>query len=98
MLDGLTDVPLTSEEDGVRTSRGTESELVEGQSLTTGSGDPLSGGCGESESGDSELGDNGETLVIEDRADNDDSLGSVLVRVGGLLDNSGEGNRGSVNL
>lgn len=98
MLDGLPDVPLTPQQDSVGSSRSSESEGVEGDGLTTGSGDSLSGGVGESEGGDGEFGNNGQSLVIEDGTDSDDSLGVVGVRVLGLLDNSGEREGGSVDL
>jgi hypothetical protein len=98
VLDGLTDVPLAAEKDSVASGRGTERELIQGQSLTAGSGDALAGRGGESESGDRELGDDGETLVVEDRADNDDGLGVVGVGAVSLLDDSGEGDRRAVDL
>jgi hypothetical protein len=95
---GLTDVPLSTEEDGVGSSRGTEGELVEGEALTAGSDDTLTGRGGESESGNRELGDDGETLVVENGTDSDDSLGSVRVGGTGVLDNAGDGDRRAVDL
>lgn len=98
VLNGLTDVPLTPEKDSVGTSRGTESKLVKSEGLTTGGGDTLPGSGRESKSGDRELGNLGETLVVEDGANDDDDLGVVGVRVLGLLDDSRERNGGSVDL
>ena len=98
MGNGLSDVSLSSEEDSVGSGRGSEGELVEGESLTAGSDDSLTGRGGEFESGDGELRDLGESLVVEDGSDDDDSLGVVRVGSSGLLDNSGEGDRGSVDL
>lgn len=98
MLDGLPNVPLTPEENSVGTGRGSESESVESDSLTTGGGDSLSGRVGESESGDRELGALGQSLVVEDGTDGNDGLVTGWVGVLGLLDDSGEGERGSVDL
>lgn len=96
--DGLTDVTLTTEQDRVGAGRGTDGELVEGQSLTAGSDDTLTGRGGESESGDRELGDLGETLVIENGTDNDDSLRVVGVGALGLFDDTRDGDGGTVDL
>lgn len=98
MLDGLPNVPLTPEENSVGTGRSSESESVESDSLTTGGGDSLSGRVGESESGDRELGALGQSLVVEDGTDGNDGLVTGWVGVLGLLDDSGEGERGSVDL
>jgi hypothetical protein len=98
VLDGLTNVPLSSEEDSVRTGRGTERELVEGDSLTAGSDNSLTSRGREFESGNGEFGDLWETLVVENGTDSDDGLGVVRVGSTGLLDNSGDGDRGSVDL
>ena len=98
MLDGLPNVPLTPEENSVGTGRSSESEGVESDGLTTGGGDSLSGRVGESESGDRELGALGQSLVVEDGTDGNDSLVTGWVGVLGLLDDSGEGERGSVDL
>jgi hypothetical protein len=98
VLDGLSVVPLSSEEDGVGSSGRSEGELVEGEGLTTCSDDPLSGRGGEFQSGDGDFGELWESLVVEDRSDHDNDLRVVWVRVLGLFDNSGEGDRGSVDL
>ena len=98
VLDGLPNVPLTPEENSVGTGRSSESESVESNSLTTGGGDSLSGRVGESESGDRELGALGQSLVVEDGTDGNDGLVTGWVGVLGLLDDSGEGERGSVDL
>ena len=98
VLDGLTDVPLSSEEDSVGSGRGTERELVEGDGLTAGSDNSLTSRGGEFESGDGEFGDLRETLVVENGADGDDGLGVVRVGSSGLLDDAGDGDRGSVDL
>ena len=98
MLDGLPNVPLTPEENSVGTGRSSESEGVESNSLTTGGGDSLSGRVGESESGDRELGALGQSFVVEDGTDGNDGLVTGWVGVLGLLDDSGEGERGSVDL
>ena len=98
VLVGLADVPLAAEEDGVGASRGTEGELVEGEALAAGSGDTFTGRGGESEGGDGEFGNLGETLVVEDGTDNNDGLGVVGVGAFGVLDNARDGDGRSVDL
>jgi len=97
VLDGLPDVPLSPQQNGVATGRSPQSELVQGQSLTTVGDDPVPGGSGEAQGGDGELADLGETLVVEDLSDNNDGLGTVGVLALGLLDDSRDGDRGSVD-
>jgi hypothetical protein len=98
VLNGLPNVPLTPEENSVGTGRSSESEGVEGDGLTTSGGDSCSGSVGESESGDGKLGDFGQSLVVENGTDGNDGLVTGGVGVLGLLDDSGEGERGSVDL
>lgn len=98
MLNSLTNVPLTPEKDSVGTSRGTESKLVKSEGLTTSGSDALPGSGRESKGGDGELGNLGETLVVENGANDDNGLGVVGVRVLGLLNDSRERNGGSVDL
>lgn len=96
--DGLTDVALSTEEDSVGAGGGAEGELVEGDGLTAGGDDAGADRVGEAEGGDRELGDSLETLVVEDRADNDNSLRVVGVRAAGLLDNARDRDRRAVDL
>lgn len=98
MLDGLSDVALSSEEDSVGAGGGSEGELVEGEALAALGDNALSGRVGESQSSDRQLRQLRQTLVVEDRADADNGLRVVGVGVLGLLDNSREGDRGSVDL
>lgn len=98
VLDGLPDVPLAPQQNSVGSGRSSESEGVESNGLTTGSGDSLSGSVGESECGNGEFGDFGQSLVVENGTDGNDGFGVVGVGVLGLLDDSGERDRGSVNL
>ena len=64
----------TSQEEGVFTSWGSESELIESQALTTSSDDSLSCLFSESQSADSELGDGQESDVVGNGGDDDDGL------------------------
>lgn len=96
--DGFSGVPPSSHQDSVGTSGGSESELVEGQGFTTVGDDSFPGGSSESQSGDGELGDNRESLVVQNGTDDDNSLGSVGVGALGFLDNSGDRDRRSVDL
>lgn len=98
VLDGLAVVPLAPQQDSVRAGRSTESELVEGEALAAGSDDALASGDREAEGSDGELGNLGETLVIEDGANGHDGLGIVGVGASGLLDNAGDGDGRAVDL
>ena len=98
MLDGLTGVPLASQEDGVRASGCTESQLVEGDSLATSLQDPVLGRLCELEGGDGELGKLNKTDVIGDGGDGDDDLILAVGGSAGLGDNFREGNGGTVDL
>lgn len=98
VLNGLSSVPLATEEDGVRASRRTERKLVEGQGLATSLEDTLLGGPGEAEGGNGQLGDLKQTDVVSDSSDDNDGLGIALRSTGGLLEDAGEGDRGAVDL
>ena len=98
VLDGLTGVPLTTEQDGVRTSGSAKRELVKGQDLATSLQDTLLGGLGEAEGGDSELGHLQKANIIGHSADGDDDLGVTVGCVRSLLHNPGEGNGRTVDL
>ena len=76
----------TSQEEGVFTSWGSESELIESQALTTSSDDSLSSLFSESQSADSELGDGQESDVVGNGGDDDDGLIFSTLEV---LNNSG---------
>lgn len=69
VLDGLTGVLGTTEEEGVGTGGGTGSDLVDGQSLAASRKDAGTGGSSEAESRDGELGELEEAVVIGDGAD-----------------------------
>lgn len=80
VLDGLTGVLGTAEQQGVAAGRGTESQLVEGQSFATGGDNAGAGSSGESESSDGDLRNLQETVVIGDSTNDDDGLSlGVLV-------------------
>ena len=96
VLDGLTGVLGTTEDQGVAASGGTESKLVQGDGLAAGSGDAGTGGGGESQSGDSDLGELEESVVVGDGADNDD--GSLLTLLVDVAHDAGEGDGRAVDL
>lgn len=81
VLDGLAAVPLPPQQDGVRTSRRTESELIESQNFTTSLEDSLFGRGGETEGGNGEFGHLQETNIIGDGSNNNNDLGVTLNRV-----------------
>lgn len=96
VLDGLTAVLGSTEDQGVASGRSTESELIKGDSLTTGSGNSGTSSGSESKSGDGGLGESHKSVVIGDGADNDDgALLALLIDVG---NNSGQGNGRAVDL
>jgi hypothetical protein len=94
MLDGLTGVLGTTEDDGVGTSGCTESKLIEGEDFTTSLQDASSGSLGETESSNGKLGDFQKTGVISDGTDNNNGLSFLAL---GVANNAGDGNRGTVD-
>ena len=68
-------------------------ELVNGEALATGGGDPGAGSLGEAESGHLDSGQLNESLVISDGADDND--GSVLL-LAEMLEDLGQGERRAV--
>ena len=98
VLDSLPRVPLATEQDGVRAGRCPDGEGVKSQGLATGLEYALLRRLGESECSDGQLGDFKKTNVIGDSSDNHDSLRLAVGSVGGLLEYTGEGDRGLVDL
>ena len=85
MLDGITSVATSTDEDGVGTSRALEGELVEGHDLTTGSSNAGAGGGGDTEGADLEaLGDH-DAGIISDGANDDNNLVVLVVLVVALV-------------
>jgi len=95
VLDGLSGVLGSSEEEGVASGRSTESQLIESQDFSTSSDDARTGSSSEAESRNAELGDGQETVVIGDGANNNDGLVVRLLR--GVRNDSGDRDRGSVD-
>ena len=79
VLDGLARVLSTTDEDGVGTSGGTESQLIQGQNLTTSLQDTGLGGLGEVKGSNRELGEVQKTRVIGDGTDNNNGLTFLVV-------------------
>lgn len=96
VLDGLTGVLGTTEDQGVASGGGSESELVQGDGLTTGGNDAGTGGGSEAEGRDGGLGELEESVVIGDGTDNDDD--SLLTLLADVANNSGQGDGRSVDL
>ena len=94
MLDSLSGVLWSSEENGVASSWGSESQLIQGQGPTTGGKNAGTGGSSEAESSNADLWDGQKTVVISDGSDDDN--GSLLLLVG-LGCDSGDGNGRSVD-
>lgn len=99
MLDGLTGVLGSSEENNVSTSWCTECQLIESQAFTAGLLDSSPGSRCESECDDGQLWYGLESAVICDSANNCDGLSGVFLLCalgGGLADDSGDGDWWSV--
>lgn len=95
VLNSLTGVLGAAEQQGVAAGRGAESQLVEGQCLTTGGKNAGTGGGGKSQSGDGNLGDREEAVVVGDGTNNNDDLALILLRDLALDARKGDG--GSVD-
>lgn len=94
VLDGLTGVLGTAEDDGVGTSRGTKSKLIEGEDFTASLQDASSSSLGETESSNGELGNFQKTRVIGNGTNNNNGLSLLLL---GVTDDAGDGNGGTVD-
>lgn len=81
VLDGLTRVLWSTEEDDVGASWCLEGELVEGEALTAGLEDAGTGSGSELESADAQLWNLEETVVIGDSADDSSDLAILLLSV-----------------
>ena len=95
VLHGLTGVLGATEEQSVGTGRGTQSKLVQGEGLTTGLLDTGTGGGGEAQSSDGQLGDVEEAVVIGDGANHDHGL--ALLRLVDVRGDARKRNRGAVD-
>ena len=96
VLDGLTGVLGATEDQGVAAGGGTQSKLVQGDGLTAGGDDAGTGGGGESQGSDGDLGEGQQTVVVGDGADNNDgALLTLLVDVG---NNAAQGDGRTVDL
>lgn len=101
VLDSLTGVLWTAEEKSVGTSWRAHGELVDCEALTTGLGDPGTGGSGEAKSSDRDLWNLQKTVVVGDGTNKDDGLALVglgRVCVGGGADDARNGHWWAVDL
>lgn len=94
VLERLTRVLGTAEEEGVAAGGRLERELIEGHGLAAGGDDAGAGSGREAEGRDVGLGGLEEAVVIGDGADNDNGALVVLLDVGG---DATEGDRGPVD-
>lgn len=95
--DSLSGVSWASDDDGVLTLRSSDSQLVQGDSLTTSLDDSSLGRGGESQSSDGGLRDVQQSDVVGDGTNNDDGLVSSTLLLQGRVD-SGKRHRRSVDL
>lgn len=96
VLDSLTGVLGSTQDQSVAAGRGTQSKLVQGDGLAASLDDASASGGGESQSSDSDLGEGQEAVVIGDGADNDD--GALLALLVDVADDAGQRNGGTVDL
>ena len=95
MLECLSGVLWSSEEQGVASGGSAESQLIQSQGLTSSSNDAGTSSSSESESGNAELGDGQETVVIGDGTDDTTVRLSVLARL--VSNNARDGDGWSVD-
>lgn len=95
VLNSLTGVLGSTEEQSVGTSGSTESKLVQSQSLTTSLLDSGASGGSETESSNRQLGNGKETVVVSDGSDHNNSL--ALVRLGNVGNQTRKRDRGTVD-
>lgn len=95
--DGLSSVSWTSDDQSVLTLWSSDSQLVQGDSLTTSLDDSSLGRGSESQSSDSGLGELQQSDVVGDGTNNNDSLISSTLLLQGVV-NSGERHWWSVDL
>ena len=96
VLDGLTGVLGTTEEESVGAGGEAGGDLVHGEDLTASLLNASTGRSSDTKSGDGELGELQQTVVVSDGADDNDGLALVLlggVLVGGSRDNLGQADR-----
>jgi hypothetical protein len=95
VLDRLTCVLWSSKEQGVASSGGAESQLIQSQDLPSSSENAGTSGGGEAKSSNAELRDGKESVVVSDGANDHNS---ALVIITGLVRNdSRDGDGGSVD-
>jgi hypothetical protein len=83
VLDGLAGVLGATEDQGVAAGRGTQGKLVQGDGLAASGNDAGTGGGGEAQGSDVDLGEGQQAVVVGDGADNNNgALLTLLVDVG----------------
>lgn len=95
VLDSLPGVLRATEEQGVGTGGSAQSELVQSQDLTAGFLDAGTSGGSEPQSGDRQLRDGQEAVVIRHGADHNDGL--ALLRLVDVRGDTRKRNRGTVD-
>jgi len=98
VLDRFAGVPLAPEEKRATAGGCPQSELVQGQRLSTSTQDALFCTASEAESGHRYAGELDEADVIGDGSDDDDGLSLVAGRRSDLLHDSRKGDRRAVDL
>jgi len=95
VLDSLSGVLWTSQQQRVASSWGSQRQLIESQDFSSSSQDAGTCSCSESQSSNAELRNSQETVVICDGTNDDDCL--VVRLLGSVGDNSRNRDRGSVD-
>ena len=94
MLNSLTRVLRTTEENGVGAGRGSQGKLIESDDLTTSLDNACTCSFSDTESADSELGDLEETDIVSDGTDNNGGFAFLALHE---IYELGEGERGAGN-
>lgn len=96
VLDSLTGVLGSTQDQSVAASGGAQSKLIQSDGLAASLDDASTSSSGESQSGNVDLGEGQQAVVIGDGAHNDD--GTLLALLVDVTHDAGQGDRGAVDL
>lgn len=96
MLYSLTGVLGSTQDQSVAASGGAQSKLIQSDGLAASLDDASTSSSGESQSGNVDLGEGQQAVVIGDGAHNDD--GTLLALLVDVAHDTGQGDRGAVDL
>jgi hypothetical protein len=97
MLESFATIFCSTDKDSVGASGGTESKLIEGQSLATSVQNPFLCRASEAQSGNSQLGKFKQTLVVRNSGYGHDDFAFTAGTTFDFLSDAGEGDRRAVD-